>query len=232
MTEATGGRRRRYVKKATTKNLRRPGALGERIRPQVRVPEELRATASSVQKWNELLEDCHNQAIFAAWDEKLKLLLRHYSLADGDWYGLALILAVEHEPGFQIDGQIAPLPPGFWGAVEIKDGKIVDDKVKKSNRPLEWPFRRLLELLDDVETEKKKSGCSKDLTALRHIVPKKWGRPLNYKGDIEAWIRRLQKLLSEARRQHRAAAPGAAKLATAAKVIQRQLADNSGNSFD
>jgi hypothetical protein len=85
------------------------------------VPEELRAAARSVQQWNALLEDCHNQAIFAAWDAKLKLLLQHYSLADDDWYGLALILAVEHELGFQIDRQIAPLPPGFWGAVEIKD---------------------------------------------------------------------------------------------------------------
>jgi hypothetical protein len=65
MTEATHGRRRRYAKKNTTKNIKRPGVLGERIRPQAHVPEELRAAARSVQAWNALLEDCHNQAIFA-----------------------------------------------------------------------------------------------------------------------------------------------------------------------
>jgi hypothetical protein len=132
MTGATPDRRKRYAKKPTKKNIKRPGVLGERIRPQVSVPEEMRGIVQpnsppeTIQAWNELIEDLHNQAIFAAWDAKLKLLLRHYLLADSDWYGLALILAVEHEAGFQIDHQIAPLPPGFWGRVEIKDGKKID----------------------------------------------------------------------------------------------------------
>ena len=198
------------------------------------MPEELHGvlrypTSNSapeiIQAWNELLEHLHNEAIFAAWDAKLKLLLRHYSLADDDWYGLALVLAVEHEAGFQIDRQIAPLPPGFWGAVEIKDGKIVDDNVRKPNRPLVWSFRRLLELLDDVQTEKKKSGCSKDLDALRCLARKKWAPPLNYRGGIATWIRTLQKRLSEAKREERAVAPGAAKLMARAKIIQRELAE-------
>ena len=120
--------------------------------------KDLRTVHSATQPikaWNALLENLHDQAIFAAWDAKLKLLLRHYSLAHDDWYGLALILAVEHEAGFQIDRQIALLPPGFWGAVEIKDGKIIDDNVRKSNRPLVWSFRRLL-VLDDVTDGKEK----------------------------------------------------------------------------
>jgi hypothetical protein len=228
MTEAVHGRRGRDDRKPRT-TYKRPGELGERIRVQVHVPEELGGTAQPnsapeiIQAWNALLEDLHNQAIFAAWDAKLKLLLRHYSLADDDWHGLALILAVEHEAGFQIDRQIAPLPPRFWGAVEIKDGKIVDDTIKKPNRPLVWSFRRLLELLEDVQTEKKKSGCSKDLDALRHLARRNWKPPVNHRG--ENWIRTLQKRLSQAKREHSAVAPEVAKLRAKAKILQRQLAE-------
>ena len=109
MTEAAHSRRERNGRRPPGK-YGRPSQLGERIRPQVHVPEELHGvlrypTSNSapeiIQAWNELLEHLHNEAIFAAWDAKLKLLLRHYSLADDDWYGLALVLAVEHEAGFQ-----------------------------------------------------------------------------------------------------------------------------------
>jgi hypothetical protein len=195
----------------------------------VHVPEELRAAARSVQQWNALLEDCHNQAIFAAWDAKLKLLLQHYSLADDDWYGLALILAVEHELGFQIDRQIAPLPPGFWGAAEIKDGQVVDDTTRKPNRPLVWSFRRLLELLEDVQTEKEKSGCNKDIDALRRLARKKWKPPANHKGGSEAWIRTLRNCLCRAKREQRAVAPEAVKLMAMAKFIHVNSPNSHGN---
>jgi hypothetical protein len=224
MTGSKQSPRRRDARKPPAE-YKRPDELGQRIRPQVHVPDELRAAAQSVQEWNALLEDAHNQAIFVAWDAKLKLLLRHYSLADDDWYGLALILAVEHEAGFQVDRQIAPLPPGFWGAVEIKDGKIVDDRTRKPNRPLVWSFRRLHELMDDVQAEKQKSGCSKDSEALERLARKtEWKAPPNHSGG-RAWVKILQKRLCEAKKQDRALGPTAAKLMARAKIIQRELAD-------
>jgi hypothetical protein len=62
------------------------------------------------------MEEVHEKAVAAARREKLKLLLQRYSLAEDDYEGLALALAIEHEPEFQaVDRQIAQLPIGFSG---------------------------------------------------------------------------------------------------------------------
>ena len=68
-------------------------------------------TLEAIKGENALMEDLHDKAVTAARREKLKLLSRRYSLAEGDYKGLALALAIEHEPGFQtIDRQIVELP--------------------------------------------------------------------------------------------------------------------------
>ena len=57
------------------------------------------------------MEERHEKAVTAARREKLKLLCRRYSLAEDDYEGLALALAIDHEPGFQaVNRQIAELP--------------------------------------------------------------------------------------------------------------------------
>jgi hypothetical protein len=98
------------------------------IRPQLNRPQPLAITdRETVERANAQMEELHEKAIAAARAEKLKLLLRRYSLADDDWKGLALALAIDHEPGFQtVDSQIVKLPvgfsePAFWGPVLIKD---------------------------------------------------------------------------------------------------------------
>lgn len=136
--------------------------------------------------------------------EKLKLLLRRYSLAEDDYEGLALALAIEHEPGFQVvDRQIAQLPIGFSGLVRVKDGKLTD---KTSGRPLEWSGERLLQLLEAVQREKKKSGLTKDLDALGRLArQEQWRPPATHRskssrGGWDAWISILQKRLPNAKR--------------------------------
>ena len=47
--------------------------------------------------------------------------------------------------------------------MRVKDGKLID---KPSGRPLDWSGERLLQLLEAVQREKKKSGLTKDLDAL------------------------------------------------------------------
>jgi hypothetical protein len=69
-------------------------AIRKPIRPQVNRPQPLAVTdRETVERANAQMEDLHEEAIAAARAEKLKLLLRRYSLADDDWKGLALALA-------------------------------------------------------------------------------------------------------------------------------------------
>jgi hypothetical protein len=141
------------------------------------------------------------EAVEAARQEKLRLLLRRYSLADDDWYGLALALAVDHEPGFRVKSQLVQLTvvdnddarlkdqPGFSGPVIIGD--------KTVGRPSEWSWDRLERLVIAVEKEKKKNGLTNDIEALERIIGKgDWRRPLNCRGS---WLKALQNRLAKAR---------------------------------
>jgi hypothetical protein len=158
----------------------------------------------AIRRENALMEELHEKEVVAARREKLKLLLRRYSLADDDFEGLAL--AIEHEPGFQVDRQIAQAPFGFEGPVRIKDGKHID---KPRRRPVQWPVERLLQLLEAVEAEKKKSRLTKDLDALKGLARQKgWEPPAFHRsnsprGKFDAWVRTLQSRLHDAKKLKR-----------------------------
>jgi hypothetical protein len=205
------------------KKLKRAGELGKKIRPQISgweggpVPQD----PADIEAANARLERLHDQAVSDAHHHKLKLLLRHYSLDDDDWHGLALALAIEHEPGFQVDRQIAPLPSGFEGAVRIKDGKIITER---TGRPRRWSVERLGELHDAVDAEKKKFGLKKDIEALRYLARrKKWAPPSDQsrssRGSFAAWVTTLQKRLVEAREIQRSVD----KLEAEVNRIRRQM---------
>jgi hypothetical protein len=195
--DVTGGRSRLINKKS-----KRAGELAKPIRPQIDgwggpVPKD----PNEIKSANAHLESLHERAVTDARNHKLNLLLRHYSLADNDWHGLALALAIEHEPGFQVDRQTAALPPDFAGAVRIKGGKII---VERIGRPRQWSVERLGELCDAVDAEKKTYGLKKDIEALRHLARrKKWAPPSDQsrssRGTFDAWVTTLQKRLVEAR---------------------------------
>jgi hypothetical protein len=167
----------------------------------------------ALKRENALMEELHEKAVAAARREKLKLLSRRYSLAEDDYEGLALALAVEHEPGFQVvDRQIVRLPlgfsrsGGFSGPVRVKDGKLID---KLSGRPVQWPAERLLKLLEAVRSEKKKTGLSRDLDVLKRLAEQKeWESPPNHltkstRGEYDAWVRTLQSRLHDAKHRKR-----------------------------
>ena len=173
------------------------------IRPKgFAVPDDPEA----IRRENALMEELHEKEVVAARREKLKLLLRRYSLAEDDFEGLALALAIEHEPGFQVDRQIAQAPFGFEGAVRIRDGKHID---KPRRHPVQWPVERLSELLEAVEAEKKKSGLTKDLDALKRLASQRqWRPPANHRskssrGESAAWVRTLQSRLHDAKKLKR-----------------------------
>ena len=76
------------------KFIKRPGELGKPIRPLVVRPKgfAIPDDPEAIKIANEEMEKLHAQAVTDAWLAKLKLLLRHYELADDDWFGLALNL--------------------------------------------------------------------------------------------------------------------------------------------
>jgi hypothetical protein len=166
------------------------------------------------------MEERHEKAVTAARREKLKLLCRRYSLAEDDYEGLALALAIDHEPGFQaVNRQIAELPLAddnldsddediqFSGLVRIKDGKLVETR---SGRPVVWPPERLLRLLEAVEAEKKKFHCTA-LDAIKRLAKtKEWAPPPEHRsnsarGEYDAWVQTLQSRLHDAKKLKREA---------------------------
>jgi hypothetical protein len=138
----------------------------------------------------------------------LRLLCRRYSLAEKDYERLALSLAIQHEPGFRVvDRQITSLPltntaaPSFSGPVLIKDGVLI---YERTGRPIKWPPERLLQLLEAVQTERKRSGVKKDLDALRRLARRKeWAPPPNHRGEFGAWVSTLQSRLHDAKKLQR-----------------------------
>jgi hypothetical protein len=73
------------------------------IRPQVNRPHGFAVPddPEAIKRENALMEELHEKAIAEAQRDKLKLLCRHYSLAEDNYRGLARNLAIEHEPRSQ-----------------------------------------------------------------------------------------------------------------------------------
>lgn len=183
------------------KSIKRPGELGKPIRPFVVRPRgfAVPSDAGAIALANAEMEALHVQAVDEARIQKLELLLRHYELADGDWRGLALRLAIEHEPGFQVDRQIASLPlPSAYVIpadivaeigvevlnrmfanvfpVHVKDGEILEGprapQRRRACHPTEWPADRLDCLFEAVQSEKEKYDLS-DADAVRRLANRK-----------------------------------------------------------
>ena len=160
------------------------------------------------------MEKLLEEEVTAARREKLKLLSRRYSLGEDDFEGLALALAIEHEPGFRVNRQITypanatdvtaddKEGTGFSGLVRVEDGKQIDEPRR---RPKEWSELRLLHLFQAVQAEKKKSDLTKNLDALKLLArQRQWRPPTTHRsrssrGEYDAWVRTLQSRLHDAK---------------------------------
>ena len=162
MTKALKGTK---PKPSFNPNTKRPGELGEPIRPFVVRPRGLAVhDHKTIELANAEMEELHALEVAKAWHEKLKLLLRHYNLGDRDWRGLALKLAIEHEPGFQVDRQLATLPSlGLRVQFIEKRGDAV--------RPSDEELHQLLRV---IRKEKKKFGGSDRDALVRLRKYKNW----------------------------------------------------------
>jgi hypothetical protein len=136
-----------------------------------------------------------DQGIEQAAINKLPLLMEHYKIPNkDDYFSLALALAKDWVPGFQIETVAVKLDHGTWGAV-IRDTK-----------PTKWSPERLLKLLNAVAETKRKHAVSKDREALKILMRKKeWSRP--YNRDEQKWLETLESRLQDAKREERGGDP-------------------------
>jgi hypothetical protein len=170
------------------------GKLAKRIRPKVIRPRGLAVTdTETVARANKEMDDLYQQAIEKELVEKFDLLMDHYAIADKtDYRSLALALAIDHIPGFQLDPTPLELEHGTSGGVVYQG--------KKVGRREEWPEQRLNDLLIAVEDAKRNLGFSTDRDALSFIARRgKWAPPANHRRGREHWIETLESRLQEAK---------------------------------
>jgi hypothetical protein len=131
--------------------------------------------------------------IDAAFDRKLHILMKHYSIDDPQgWRDLAVALAKDFVPGFRVDQTL-----GFENGQN--SGRVVflsDENIGRRNI---WTVDRLDELLEAVEKTKKRFGMSTDLAALKHLTGRDDRWLPSPRGDRSKWIRTLQSRLAEAK---------------------------------
>jgi hypothetical protein len=202
------------------KKIRWPSELAKRIR--VERPQGLSIIdPETVAKANEEMTRLAAEAVTQRLREKLRFLMAHYSIADRDnWFHLAVALATDHVPGFQVEWPLVELPPDF-------QGPVITER-KRGGRPTEWDFDRLERLLVAVEQEKARQGLSTDREALSRLARRReWARPATHRGDLQSWIETLETRLQEAKKFKRLLEQTERDL----KDIERQItAENSGNS--
>lgn len=141
--------------------------------------------------------------------EKLALLMKHYGI-DGEraWRSLALRLAIEHVPGFQVF------------------------KTKpRRGAPVIWDCDRLLRLLTTVREVQKRSNLSEKaacrVLATKDEFKREWGTP--YGRSERSWIESLEFRLNDAKRferriaeSERALQKAAASVASRRRGLSRQ----------
>jgi hypothetical protein len=144
---------------------------------------------------NEEQQERIEQGFEQAAINKLPLLMEHYKIPnEDDYFSLALALAKDWVPGFQVKTVRVRLTHGTWGAV-IRDTK-----------PTKWPPERRLKLLNAVAETKQKYALSKDREALKILMRKKeWSRP--YNRDEQKWLETLESRLQESKREERGGDP-------------------------
>ena len=202
----------------STKKKKWTGELKKPIRVRVVRPRGLAITdAETVMKANEEMERLACDAIYDELIKKLRLLMEHYGIADkDDWFSLAIALATDHIPGFQIEWPLVTLPPGFSGPVTTKE--------KKGGRPSYWDVDRLEQLGSAVESEKARHGIKTDREALSRLSRRReWSRPATHRGTAEQWIETLESRLQDGRAFLR-------RIEKAEAELQAIADRNSGNS--
>jgi len=120
--------------------------------------------------------------------EELNRLGEKYGVEPGDYFSLAMRLAIDYVPGFPK----YKLHHGDYG-------KVMRDK---GGRPTDWTPDRHYELMADVDRAKKKYGFATDDEAVKHLTKSgKWARQPGR--DLDKWRKTLKNMLGSARKVQR-----------------------------
>jgi hypothetical protein len=120
--------------------------------------------------------------------EKLERLREGYGIEPGDYFSLAMRLAIDYVPGFPK----FKLHHGDWG-------KVMRDK---GGRLPDWTPDKRDELIADVDRVKKEYRFATDDEALKHLTKSgKWARQAGR--DPNKWRKTLKNMLSKARSEQR-----------------------------
>jgi hypothetical protein len=136
--------------------------------------------------------------------EKLSLLMRHFGIADeNDMGALALALAIEHVPGFQ----------------------IVPEAKTKRGRKRKWDGLVLQDLLTAVQLVKKQHRYNdrQALTFLASSHDSPWRPPSSHKGSKRQWIETLESRLQDAKRIEKMARSAAEALQRISQGLHRKF---------
>ncbi len=182
------------------------GELKKPIRVSVVRPKGLAVTdVETVAKANEEMERLACEEINKQRFKKLHLLMDHYSIPNkDDWFSLAVALATDHVPGFQIEWPLVNLPLVVrrhrGRDREVFSGPVLA-KQKKVGRPASWDAERLERLLEDVEREKTRHNLKTDRETLSRLAMRgEWSRPATHRSTLATWIETLESRLQDAKK--------------------------------
>jgi hypothetical protein len=100
--------------------------------------------------------------------ERIDALFKHFDLQAEDWKSLAMKLAAQHVPGFQIKRTIAI----YDLADDTVPGFRIVGEIRGKNR--DWTLEKYLRLLNDVREHKESHpGCKYDRGALGQLIKQK-----------------------------------------------------------
>jgi hypothetical protein len=174
----------------------------------------------TIKQIDETMVRLHHEEVERQVEHKLRLLMDHYSISDtGDWRGLAIKLAADFVPGFQVKSHIKRV---------THTGPVVLDDQKKDGRRAEWTPERILQLSKSVQQVKKQRRLKSDRDALEVLLrSKEWERPKNHRGDRKSWLETLESRLQDAKAFERDVDRRLQQLADIAREINARNSENS-----
>ena len=141
-----------------------------------------------VNRKSETVNDLLQNAAAEECAEKLERRMKDYGIEEGDYFSLALRLAIDHVSGFR---------PAQYKLQNGDFGAVVRDT--KGGRPPSWTAERFDALMVAVDDAKRRYKLSTDDDALKYITRTgKWARPANR--DQDKWIKTLKNSLGRARK--------------------------------
>jgi hypothetical protein len=169
---------------------------------QVNRPHGLVITdPETVAKANEEMLRLHELEVAKEYKRRLKLLKRYYKRPE---------LVADSLPGFAVVNTLVEFPVDWNGDVggHHFEGYVdIPGAPKSGRRAKERSARELERLFDCVRKTKvkRKIGCRTDRDALAFIAEryKDWDQPANYRGDLDSWLKTLERRLHEAKSSRR-----------------------------